>query len=81
MTKLQIARSIVTNVVGISVGLTVGLALKALIPPAELKAHAKVRVWIGAAVLGEMVGSKASSFAGEQFDRLVEEFEKLKQKN
>lgn len=79
MTKLQIARSIVTNVAAITVGTTVCLLIKSNAP--ATKFTTKVMVMIGAYFLSEMAADRAQHHAGMTFDDLVREVEKLIKKN
>ncbi|AXH44186.1 hypothetical protein SEA_GOCRAZY_48 [Arthrobacter phage GoCrazy] len=75
--KYEIAKMIVTGLVSTSTGMVVGNAVKATLPVGA-NLIKKIGFGIGAVVVGEMVGHKASEYVSEQMDDVTEAWKTMK---
>lgn len=69
MTKLELFKTITTNIVSLSTAFAVTNAIKSSVP--VTKKYQKVQLVIGAAVIGYMVSEKAERWTAEKFDEMV----------
>ncbi|ASR80500.1 hypothetical protein SEA_TRIBBY_49 [Arthrobacter phage Tribby] len=75
--KYEIAKMIVTGLVSTSTGMVVGNAVKATLPVGA-NLIKKIGFGIGAVVVGEMVGHKASEYVSDQMDDVTKAWKTMK---